>query len=331
MATCQTANFLASLFTACCLLSSSVTAQDGVPIPSGTIVKIIVPFAPGGPPDVIFRILAPSLGQALGKTVIIENRSGRSTAIAAVQVARAAPDGNTLLACDVSFVVAPHILNEAGFDPLKDFNHVGIAATSQLALVSSARLPATSVTELLAKAKESPNDYMIAHSGSGSGPHLGAISFTQSNRLNLTLVPYRGAGLAVNDLAGGHVALLFSTPSTSLGLAKQGLVRILAVTGHERLPAIPDVPTFEEKGIAMNGIGDGVWFGLSAPAATPPSVVANLNAALNKTLKDKNVIEQLERLGFTPAGGRSDLLTKQIQSQFIFWGDAMREAGVQRE
>ena len=321
----------AFLAAAMLLHGSAAWAEEAVSAFPSHYIKIIVPFAPGGPPDILFRFLAPSLGETLGKPVLIENRPGRSTALAATDVAHSPPDGYTLLACDVSFVVAPEILVAPGFDPVKDFRHVGLAATSVLALVASPTLSATNVKDLVALAKREPDEFKVAHSGAGSGPHLGAIAFMQATGTKMTLVPYRGAGQAINDIAGGYVSLLFTTPSTAIGFAQDGKVRLLGVTGKARLASLPDVPTLAESGVEMKGLGDGVWFGLSAPAATPAAIVAKLNMALYSVLADKDVRDKLSKLGFTAQGGSPDQLTRQIETQSVFWRDAMREAGVKPE
>ncbi|CAN0449009.1 unnamed protein product, partial [Phaeothamnion confervicola] len=205
-------------------------------------ITLLVPFPPGGPPDVIARILAVPMGEALGKSIVVENRPGASTSLASQAVARAAPDGYTILATDMSMAVVPHILAKPGFDPLKDFKYLGRTALTVLTIVATPGLPVTTAQELVALSKSKPGDIKIAHTGIGTPPHLGAVAFIMATGADLLLVPYRGAALAIADVVGGHVTMLATAPSTSIQLAKDGKVRMLGVTGGKRLAALPDVP-----------------------------------------------------------------------------------------
>lgn len=294
-------------------------------------ILLIVPFPPGGPPDVLNRVLAQTLGEILGKPVVVENRPGASTAIATQSVARAAPDGYTLMAIDVSITVAPHILANPGFDPIKDFKPIAPTARSVLTLVVHPSVPATTATELAVLVKAKPGELKFGHSGIGTPPHLGILSFIQATNSNVVLVAYRGAALVMNDVVGGHIQGLSTAPSTSIQLAREGKIRVLAVTGSRRIAALPDVRTFKEQGIDMKGIDNGVWFGMAAPAATSDAIVAKLTAAVNKTVETPSVRERLAKVELTTQGGTPQDLAQTIAGQLAFWKSAMQAAGVKPE
>ena len=181
------------------LASPFVGAQSSWP---NKPVTVLVPFPPGGPPDVIARVLAVPMGEALGKTIVVENRPGASTSLASQAVARAAPDGYTIMATDMSMAVVPHILAKPGFDPLKDFKYLGRTALTVLTVVVTPGLPVKTAKELVELSKAKPGEIKIAHTGIGTPPHLGAVAFIQATGANLLLVPYRGAALAIGDVVG---------------------------------------------------------------------------------------------------------------------------------
>jgi tripartite-type tricarboxylate transporter receptor subunit TctC len=294
-------------------------------------ITMLVPFPPGGPPDVIARVLAAPMGEALGKAIIVENRPGASTSLASQAVARAAPDGYTIMATDMSMAVVPHILAKPGFDPLKDFRHIGRTALTVLTIVVTPGLPVTTAKELVALSKAKPGDVKIAHTGIGTPPHLGAVAFIQATGAELLQVPYRGAALAIGDVVGGHVTMLATAPSTSIQLTKDGKVRMLGVTGAKRLAALPEIPTLKEAGYNLTSLDEGIWFGMSAPAGTPDAIIAKLNAAMNAATKDPKAIATLAQLDVSMVGGPPGDFDKLIREQFVLWRDVMKAAGVKPE
>ena len=312
--------------------STAAMAQQEAPeaYPSRNIL-LLVPFPPGGPPDVIARVFAAPLGEALGKSVVVENRPGASTSLASQAVARAAPDGYTLLAADLSITVVPHILAKPGFDPLKDFRHIGRTAQTVLTVVVTPGLPVKTAQELVALTKAQPEAVKVAHTGIGTPPHLGAVAFQQATGANLLLVPYRGAALAIGDVVGGHVSMLVTAPSTAIGLTREGKVRMLGVTGAKRLSALPEIPTLREAGYHLKSLDDGVWFGISAPAGTPDAIIAKLNAAINTAARDAKAIETLAKSDISMVGGTPAEFEKLIASQLEVWRDLMKSAGVKPE
>lgn len=311
---------------------SSVQAQ-GEPAsayPSRNIL-LVVPFAAGGPPDVIARVLGQSMSETLGKTIVVENRPGASTSIGTTAVTRAAPDGYTLLASSLSMVVVPLVVAKPGFDPVNDLKPISLTGFSPQTLVINPALPIKSAQELVAFAKQRPADIKAAHTGVGTSTHLGLLALMQAGGFSTLLVPYRGAAQAISDIVAGHISLLMTAPSTSIGLAREGKVRILGVTGGKRLGALPDVPTLKERGLHLTSLDDGVWFGLSAPAGTPDPIVGKLNAAVRKALAEKSVADTLARNDTTTAPSSPQEFDTLIRAQIGVWREVLRKAGIKPE
>jgi tripartite-type tricarboxylate transporter receptor subunit TctC len=305
-------------------------AQHAASFPSRN-VTLIVPFAAGGPPDAVARVVAAEMGKTLGKPVIVENRPGASTSLAATAVAHAAPDGHTLMAVDISFAVTPHIASNLGVDPLKDFKAVGQSAKSIFTLMASQSLSAQTVAEFVKLAKDRPDTVKIGHTGIGTTPHLAAITFMRATSTEPMLVPYRALADATTNVAGGHISAVFSAASTAIGLAKDGKVNVLGVTGNRRASILPDVPTFAENGIRMTGFEDGSWYGIVAPAGTPDDILAKLNDALNQAVADKGAKERLAAAGLELTGGTPQAFQDFITAQHAYWGETLRAAGVKPE
>ena len=312
-------------------LCAPAQAQESAATYPSRAITLLVGFAPGGPTDVIARAVAAPLAEELGKPVVVENRPGGGGSTAALALSRAAPDGYTLGSFDVALVVGPFLVASATYDPIKDFRPILISARTPPSFVGANTLPAKSVSELIALAKAKPDDLKLAHSGVGSPPHLGAVAFLQATGTKMTLVPYRGAALAIQDIVAGHVGLLFTAPSTSIALGRDGKVRILGVTGHQRMRSMPEVPTLRESGVDMGGLDANQWFGLAAPAGTPDYVVGRINAAVNKVLKDKALQDQIGKLEFTVAGGTPEEAMALGVSQAAFWRKTLSAIGIKPE
>lgn len=305
-------------------------AETAATYPSRSIT-FLVGFSPGGPTDVIARAVATPLSEVLGKPIVIENRAGAGGGLAAAALARAAPDGYTLGSYDIALIVAPLISANAGYDAVKDFRPIVLSARTPLSMVVSPSLPYKSVTELVAVARQKPDDLKLAHSGVGSPPHLGAIAFLQATNTKMLLVPYRGAAPAIQDVVAGHVSMLFTAPSTSIALARDGKVRMLGITGRERIKSMPEVPTLLENGISMGALDSNQWFGIAAPAGTPADIVAKINAATNRVLADKALQESVAKLEFTVAGGTVEEVTSLGAAQAEFWRKTLTSIGVKPE
>lgn len=304
------------------------TAQEPVSAYPSRNIQMIVPYPPGGPPDVIVRMLGPLVADTLGKPIIVENRPGASTTIGATAVARASPDGYTLLASDIAQTVAPSIVANPGFDPAKDLKPVIITTNSVFTVVIDPKLPIKSVPELVAYSKSKPDAIKGGHSGVGTPPYLYLLSVINSTGAKMLLVPYRGIALAVQDVVAGHIQLIASAPSTTVQLTAGGQVRMLGVSGDKRLAALPDVPTFKEQGLTLKGFEQDTWFGISAPAGTPDPIIAKINAAFNKALQDKGVIEKLAKIDVRTAGGTPEQFGKLWSEQIVTWAEVLKAAGV---
>lgn len=331
MAVCPTALAL-PLAIAVALGSSPAAAQaDHAAVFPNRNILLVVPFAAGGPPDVIARVLAQSMAETLGKSIVVENRPGASTTIGTLAVTRAPPDGHTLLASSLAMVVVPFVLAKPGFDPVADLKPIGMSGVSPQTLVVSNGLGVKSAQELVGLAKQQPHEVKAAHTGVGTSTHLGLLALMQAGGFNTLQVPYRGAAQAISDIVAGHISLLMTAPSTSIGLAREGKVRMLGVTGDKRISALPDVPTLKEQGLHLASLDDGVWFGLSAPAGTPDAIVDRLNSAMRKALAEKSVAEVLAKNDTTIAPSSPLEYGQLIANQISIWKDVLRKAGVKPE
>ena len=309
------------------LLAAPANAQE---YPSQNIL-LIVPYPPGGPPDVIARLMGPLVSDALGKPVVIENRPGASTTIGTTAAVRAAPDGHTILATDIAQTVAPNVLANPGFDPAKDLKPVLITTSSVFTVVIDPKLPINNVKDLVEYSKSKPDAIKAGHSGIGTPPHLYTLSVMNSTGAAMLLVPYRGIAQAMTDVVGGHIQLASSAPSTTVNLTLDGKVRMLGVSGDKRLVQLPDVPTFKEQGLKLRGFEQDTWFGIHVPAGTPDPIVAKLNAAFNKALLDKEIIAKLAKLDIRTVGGTPAEFAKLWAEQIVTWREVMKAAGVKPE
>ena len=286
-------------------------------------IRVVVPYPPGGTPDILIRELAPKLTAALGQQIIVDNRPGAGGNIGSEVVAKAAPDGYTL----VMGTTATHSINQAlykklAYDPLKDFVAVALIATMPNVLVVNNDFPVKNVKELIALAKAKPGTITFGSGGNGTTHHLSGALFEKMTGVDMTHVPYKGAGQALPDLIGGQINIMFDNITSSMAYIKSGKLRVLAVTTPKRSAALPDVPTMQEAGVPgyeMSG-----WFGLLAPAKTPPEIVARLNKAINKILQSIEMKELLAKQGAeivisTPAEftafvkERTDKMTKVVK------------------
>lgn len=309
--------------------TGGASAQEAASAYPSRNITLVVPQAAGGPPDVMARLVATPLAEILGKPIVIENRPGASASIGAAAVAKAAPDGYTLLFIEITVVVAPSIVAKVAYNPATDFAPIANVARSWLTMVVSNKTPAANLKEFIAAARARPGDLKFASSGVGSPPHLGGLAFLQAADIKMSHVPYRGTAPAVTDIVGNHIETIFVSLATAEAQYKGGQVRIFGVTGPQRFPVLPDIPTFKEQGIDLGGVDDGVWFGLAAPAGTPPAIVAKLNAGVNRALADPTVRARIEAANFRPEGGEPAVLGKLIKDHSIFWADLLRKAGIE--
>lgn len=290
-------------------------------------VTIIVAQAPGGGTDIISRIIANQLSQQLGQPFVVENRAGAGTVVGSTAAANAAPDGYTLLAGLIAnMAVNPSLFAHLPYDPVRDFTPVGMLAEFPFAVVVSNNFPAHSIKELIALAKERPGAINFASGGNGTGQHLSTELFKLMTGTNMTHVPYRGAAPAYADVIPGQVPVFFDNLASALGQIKAGSVRALAVTGTERSPLLPDVPTVAEAGVP--GYQYYVWFGLWAPKSTPRPIAEKLYAEIQKALDDPTVKERIAADAGVPMHMPLAAIEPFVKAEIAEWADVVKRAGV---
>ncbi|QQO34644.1 tripartite tricarboxylate transporter substrate binding protein [Bradyrhizobium diazoefficiens] len=290
------------------------------------LIKIIVTFPPGGSADIVIRALEPLVTAELKQSLVIENRAGAGGNIGMAAVAQAKPDGYTLgIAPAGALTVNPHLNSSMPFDP-KDLAPITLLAEIPFVLVSSADIPAHNVAEAIALAKAKPGALSIGHGGNSTAMHLTAALFTQKAGIDMELVPYRGTAPATVDVLAGHVPFAVLDIPASMQLILDGKLNAIGVSSARRVPSLPKVPTLAESGIAgFESVG---WFGLVAPSGTPPGIVARLNEAFVKALKDPSVAEKIRTLGAEPAPTSPEEFGRFIQSESTKWGKLISEAGI---
>ena len=315
------------LLLALILASSHVCAQTYPARP----VRVMVGFAPGGPNDIIARAYSAQLTEGLGQPFVVENRTGAAGNLAAEAVARAVPDGHTLmLGSTGTNAVNPSLYAGLPFDPVRDLAPVSVVATSPSALAVHPKVAAQSVRELIALAKAQPGKLTYASAGSGSSQHLSAELFKQATGVDIVHVPYKGAAPGITDLLAGQVDMSFAPVANVVPLAKSGKLRLLAVTGASRSEFAPGVPTVAESGVP--GFDVTTWYAVFAPGATPAAIVARLNAELGKISRSPKLREQLTGLGIDAAASASPAEARAYRDAEVErWGKLVRALGVKAE
>ncbi|CAP40382.1 tripartite tricarboxylate transporter substrate binding protein [Bordetella petrii] len=288
-------------------------------------VTLVVPYPPGGPTDIVARTVAQGLGDELGQTVIVDNRSGAGGNIGADMVAKSAPDGYTLLLATTAHAINMSLFKNLGYDTRKSFAPISLLTKGPLVIVTRPDLPAQNVRELIALAKASPGKLTFASSGNGQSTHLSAELFNTMAGTRMVHVPYRGSAPAMTDVMGGQADIMFNTMLSSMPYVKDGKLRALAVTSAARSPAAPDVPTVAESG--LDGYEATAWNGLMAPAGTPDAVVQKLSAALQKVLGRPDLQKQFAQQGFD-----ADWMTPAEYGQFLDdeirkWAEVVKVSG----
>lgn len=317
---------LAAPLVALLLLPLLGNAQSAFP---NRVIKLIVPVAPGGGADAVARMVTEKMSQSLGTPIIIENKAGASGSIAAMEVARAAPDGYTLMQC----FVATHSTNPAvlkiNYDPIADFAPVGMMAQTSNVLVVGDKNKAKTLQEFLALARAKAGGMSFSSAGSGSATHLIMEYLENQARVDLVHVPYKGAAPAMQDLLGGQVDAMFPSLTTALPHIKSGKLRALAVASNKRDPVLPDVPTVAEQGFA--GFSAIQWWGLCAPAKTPGPVVARLNKALNDALALPDIKARLHEMAAEPTPLTPAQFETFLKTEVAKWTQLVRDTHLQIE
>jgi len=308
------------------ILSGAAAAQDYPARP----ITLVVPYAAGGGNDVMARIVADKMSKSLGQQIVIENKGGAGGSIATRQVAKAAADGYTLgLGGTGTLAINPTLYPHVGYDPRKDFAPVGLIATSALVVLVNNDVPARTISELIALAKQEPGKLTYASAGVGSGIHLGAELFATMADIKLTHIPYKGSAPALADLLGGHVAIYLSSLPPAVGLVREGRVRALAVTGPKRSPIFPDLPTVAEA--ALPGYEAVLHYGIVAPAGTPQPIIDKLSVALTAALAEPDVRERIaadgaEAMSMTPKDYAADIDREELK-----WSKVVKLSGAKVE
>jgi tripartite-type tricarboxylate transporter receptor subunit TctC len=287
-----------------------------------------VGFAAGGGTDVVARIMALKMSEILHQTIVVENRTGASGMIAAQEVAKADPDGYTLMmGSQTTLAVAPHLYRKVTLNPEKDFAGVALTGASPLVLVVNPSFPAHSVADVIAMAKADPGKINFGTGGLGTTPHMTAELFQHDAGIKLVHVAYRGEAGAINDLLAGQIPLMFANLSAVMGNVKGGTLRPLAVTSAKRSPSAPDIPTVAES--ALPGFAAETWFGIVAPAGTPDEIRAKLNAAAREALTRDDTRARFAELGMTNGSSSPEELDAYIKSEIAKWSQVIADANIQ--
>lgn len=313
----------------CALLVA--VAADGAsaqPYPTQT-VRIIVPFAPGGLNDTTARLLQPQLEKGLGQTVIVENRAAASGIVGTDAVAKAAPDGHTLLMVASSHAVVPATNPKVPYNIERDFAAVALVSQNPFLFVVNAKLPAATLAEFVALVKKNPDKYNYSSPGAAGHNHLVTALFSRRAGVALQHVPFRGGAPAVQSLVAGDTHFAVISPLAALPHIKSGAIRALASGGLQRDPQLPDIPTVAEAGYP--GFEAIQWVGLLTTGGTPATIVARLNAEANKAIADPATKARFAQLGTAVAGGASDAFHRQIVNEYRNWVEVAREAGIKAE
>ncbi len=307
------------------LLNAPSFAQGDSAWPAKPI-SLVVTYPPGGGADTMARLLAPKLGEALGQTVVVENKPGASGQIGAAAVAKAAPDGYTLMLDASSFAVNPALFPKLPYDSEKAFRPIGVIALFPNVLLVNPNFAAQSVSDLVKAAKASKGAVSFASSGNGSAQHLAGASFEAAAGVDMVHVPYKGGGPALNDVIGGQVPVFFGNMASTIQHVKSGRLRALAVTADKRSALLPDVPTLAEAGVRGSDVYE--WNAIFAPAGTPEAVITKLATALRKVLASPDVTTRIAALGGEMRAGTPAEAQTFIKQQMGVWAKLVKERGI---
>ncbi|WP_342239464.1 Bug family tripartite tricarboxylate transporter substrate binding protein [Inquilinus sp. OTU3971] len=305
--------------------AGSASAQD-----FERTVRIIVPYAPGGTSDTLARIIAPQLSEAIGQTVVVENKPGAAGNIGADAVAKADPDGHTLLLADVgSIATAPGLFSDLSYDPLKDLAPVGMIMFVPYVLAVNKDLPVTNAAELVDYAKANPGKLAVANSGIGGVNHITAVAMAKDLGIQWKTVPYRGGSAATQAVVSGESKVIINGATATLPFVANGQLRGIAVTGQDRIASAPDLPTFTEAKLPSADVGS--WQGLLTTAGSPPALVEKLNKALGEILQKPEVAERIAQQGGRVVAGPPADLGSWLATNTEAWGKVIADAGIKGE
>ncbi len=289
-------------------------------------VNLVVTYAPGGGADTMARLIAPRMAEALGQPVVIENRPGAGGQIGTAYVAKAAPDGYTLMLDASSFAVNPALYPKLPYDGARAFRPIGVIAQFPNVVLVNAQFPAKNVKDLIAQARSQPKAVSYASSGNGSAQHLAGALFESAAKIEMVHVPYKGGGPALSDVLGGQVPLFFGNLASTLPHIQSGKLRALAVTSGKRSALLPDVPTLEESGLTGTEIYE--WNALFAPAGTPDAVIEKISAALQKAMASPDVKARILQLGGDIQKGTPEHAQQFVRQQMALWTRVIKERNI---
>ena len=295
-------------------------------------ITMVMPYAAGGPGDVITRIYAAAMQKSLGQQVIVENPAGAAGSIGTAKVARSKPDGYTLLMIHVSHATNPFMFKNLSYNPVDDFEPIGLATEGPMLLVARKDFPARDAREFLDYVRQNAAKLSMGHAGPGSAAHLCNLKFMQALKVDITQVPYKGAAPALNDLLGGQLDFMCDQTSNNLPSVQSGRVKAYAVAGTQRLPQLPDVPSLQEAG--LSGFEISIFFGLYAPKGTPRPVLDRLTAALQQAVRDPEVKSRLAALATLPVSpekARPEALRAHLRNEIDTLGPLLQAAGIKPE
>lgn len=294
------------------------------------VIRLIVPFAPGGVTDTSGRIVAEALSKRLGQQVIVENKAGASGNIGTAGVAQAAPDGYTLvLAFDGTMVINPHVFAKIPFDTLKDFAPIGKIGDATLIIVAHPSFPGKTLKDLIEISKKDPKGVSYGTSGVGGTPHIAGELLNMRTGSKLVHIPYKGGGQAMSDALGGNVPLVYTAVAGAFTHLQAGKLNAIAVSSRKRAPSLPDTPTFIESGVPDFEASS--WVGILAPAKTPRAIVDKLNQELNAVLAMPEIVERLGKLGIVATPGTPEQFGEQMKNDLAKYGPVVKAAGIKAE
>lgn len=308
------------------LFAATASAQDDYP---SHPITIVVPFSAGGPTDTVTRLIAEPMSKELGTEIVIQNVTGAGGTVAAGQVAKAEPDGYTVLMHHIGMSTAPTLYSNLPYNPLEDFETVGLVTEVPMTIVARKDFPAETLQEMIEYVKAHADEVTLANAGTGAASQLCGMLLMEAIDTQLTTVPYPGTGPALTDLVGGQVDIMCDQTTNTTGQILGGEIKAYAVTAEERLGSLPDVPTTSEAGLGDFQLR--IWHGLYVPAGTDPAIIEKLTAALQVALQDQNVIDRFAELGTTPVSqerATPEAHTEMLSSQIELWKPIIEQAGV---
>jgi tripartite-type tricarboxylate transporter receptor subunit TctC len=305
---------------------AAAQAQDAYP---SKPVRLILPFPPGGGTDILGRLVAERLSARLGQPVVTENRGGAGGNLGAEAAAHSAPDGYTLLLAAPTLAISPSLYAKLSYDPLKDLAPISLVATVPNVMITHPSVPASTLQEFIALAKAKPGEMNFGSGGSGTSNHLGGELFNIVAGVKLVHVPYKGVNLAMNDAMAGNIQLVLIGIPAAAPHIKAGKLRALAVLAPQRSAALPEVPTAAEAGLPDLDVT--TWYGLLAPAATPPPIIARLNAEIVRTMREPELNERLAAMAVDPVTSTPEEFAVYIRQEAAKWGEVVRKAGLRAD